>query len=119
MAKKPVLFLAVFSVVTLLSACDTMPKRAELGEGIRSTIQQNDVKHALLVTKDGRIIPVDSTGKTMHRCDVSEKDTTCRGLVKATVHDLQSITVIKSTVNPYCITYIMLGQAYEDCWNIN
>lgn len=116
MAKKPVLFLAVISFATLLSACSSMPKQAELGEGLRSTIQQNEVRHALLVAKDGRIIPVDSNGKTLHRCDVSDKETTCKGLIKATVHDIQSITVIKSTVNPTCITYSILGQAYEECW---
>lgn len=117
MNKKTVGFLAVFSIAAQLSACGNLPKQAELGEGLKSTMQQNEVQHALLVTKDGRIVPVDGSGKTLHRCEVNEKETTCRSLKKATVHELQNITIIKSTVNPTCRTYVSNGWAYEECWD--
>lgn len=120
-----------FGIIALLSlgltACahlsDHGPGKVELSPGLRGSIAQYKTKAALLLDEKGRIIATDEDGKRLERCSVKPDDPRdlkqCRGLQKgAIIENVNNITLIKSQINPDCLTEIDgLGHAHQYCWD--
>lgn len=106
----------------LLNACQTMaPQKTEYSPGLKKAIVSVDAQAALLITKDGRILAYDKDGVLIHDCRFpnSEGDLpVCSGLGKdGVVESIETITVIKTKVNPTCIIlYDNHGVPHQYCW---
>ncbi len=92
----------------------------------RNIAKQGDTRRSLLLTRNGdRVSVLDlSTGTRVQpiRKGIPTEDCKsegCSALQKSGVQSGAASSSLIRTSGVYCITYIMLGQAYEDCWNIN
>ena len=116
--------LILFSLV--LTACpspsDKGPDMVSLSDGLKKAMGEFKARTALLVNDEGHILATDDQGKILERCSVKPVDKgdikQCRGLQKgAAVEDVNDVVMIKSKINPTCLTFINeRGAAHEYCW---
>lgn len=122
--------LTIFATLVLISfgllGCpapsDRVPDRVPFSDGLKKTMGEVKARAALLINEEGQIIATDDQGKVLDRCSVKPVEKgdiqQCRGLQKgATIEDINSVMVIRSKINPTCLTIPdARGYAYQYCW---
>jgi len=110
-------------LVAAMTGCATYTEHVSLSDGQKTAIKENKARAAVAVTYDGRLVAVDENGKSLRRCTIEPDGKgelkQCVGLQKgAAVQSVNSLTVIRSKINPECWTFYdgVYGFAQEFCW---
>lgn len=110
--------LVLLSVVLGMTACNSMPKRVMVNEGLKKQLDGFQTRSVIFFDSQGKMVVTDVDGKRQPPCSVRPGKTQCRALTKgAEVFYVQPFTVIGSKVNPNCFATVDAnGTAYEICW---
>lgn len=122
-------FIALSSMLGIsLQACAINGEDKKPPEDNRQITVPKDTQMVLFINKDNRMIVLDSAGKPIESCNLCtesleqkygahcekapEETNICSSLTKATVQDIQTITILSSHKNPHCRTIKSNGDFY-------
>lgn len=124
--KDPLLSTLVSLLLLSLNACSNTPQPT----GVITVPESTAV--VIAVDKDNKPLTIlDSKGAPLPHCELctpeletkygpkcaqAPKDTICESLTGATVHDIRSVTVLHSRVNPYCYTVCDISGCTQTCY---